>query len=49
MGAMQWARDVQGNEFDVEHRLLEFFNRVVSHGFKIIVALALVGEVGPNF
>jgi hypothetical protein len=33
----------------VEHRLLEFFNRVVSNGFKSIVACVLVGEVGLNF
>jgi hypothetical protein len=38
-----------GNEVGVEHKLLEFFDPVVSHRFKSIVALPLVGEVGPNF
>jgi hypothetical protein len=33
----------------MEHKLLEFFNPVVSHGFKSIVACVLVGEVGLNF
>jgi hypothetical protein len=33
----------------VEHRLLEFFDLVVSHGFKSIVACVLVGDVGLNF
>jgi hypothetical protein len=47
-GALEWARDVRGNEADVEHRLLDFFNWVVSHAFKRIVALPLVGEVGLN-
>jgi hypothetical protein len=43
------AHDARGNEVGVEHKLLEFFDPVVSHGFKSIVALPLVGEVGPNF
>jgi hypothetical protein len=33
----------------VEHKFLEFFNPVVSHGFKSIVACVVVGEVGLNF
>jgi hypothetical protein len=33
----------------VEHKLLEFFDWVISHGFKSIVTLPLVGEVGINF
>jgi hypothetical protein len=33
----------------VEHKLLEFFDTVVSHGFKSIVACVLVGKVGLNF
>jgi hypothetical protein len=33
----------------VEHRLLEFVDPVISHGFKSIVASVLVGEVGLNF
>jgi hypothetical protein len=32
-----------------EHKLLEFFNPALSHGFKSIVACVLVGEVGLNF
>jgi hypothetical protein len=33
----------------MQHKLLEFFNPVVSHGFKSIVACVLVGKVGLNF
>jgi hypothetical protein len=33
----------------MEHKLLEFFNLVVSHRFKSIVACVLIGEVGLNF
>jgi hypothetical protein len=33
----------------MEHKLLEFFDPVISHGFKSIVACVLVGEVGLNF
>jgi hypothetical protein len=33
----------------MEHKMLEFFDLVVSHGFKTIVACVLVGEVGQNF
>jgi hypothetical protein len=33
----------------VEHKLLEFADPVLSHGFKIIVACVLVSEVGLNF
>jgi hypothetical protein len=33
----------------MKHKLLEFFDPVVSHGFKSIVACVLVGEVGQNF
>jgi hypothetical protein len=33
----------------MEHKLLEFFDLVVIHGFKSIVACVLVGEVGLNF
>jgi hypothetical protein len=33
----------------VEHKLLQFFDPVISHGFKSIVACVLVGEVGLNF
>jgi hypothetical protein len=33
----------------MEHKLLEFLDPVVSHGFKSIVACVLVGEVGLNF
>jgi hypothetical protein len=36
-------------EDDVEHKLLEFFDRAVSHGFKSIVACGLIGKVGLNF
>jgi hypothetical protein len=32
----------------IEHKLLEFFDPVVSHEFKSIVAGVLVGEVGLN-
>jgi hypothetical protein len=46
---MQWARDTRVIEDDVEHKLLEFFDRVISHWFKIIVACVLVGEVRLNF
>jgi hypothetical protein len=48
-GALQRARDTRGNEADVEHKLLEFFDWVISHGFKSIVTLPLVGGVGINF
>jgi hypothetical protein len=33
----------------MEHRLLEFFDLVVSHGFKSVVTCVLVGEVELNF
>jgi hypothetical protein len=33
----------------IEHKLLEFFDPVISHEFKSIVACILVGEVGLNF
>jgi hypothetical protein len=33
----------------MEHKLLEFFDPVVSRGFKSIVACVLVGEMGLNF
>jgi hypothetical protein len=33
----------------MEHKTLEFFDPVVSHVFKSIVACVLVGEVGLNF
>jgi hypothetical protein len=33
----------------MEHKLLEFIDPVVSHGFKSIVAHVLVGEVRLNF
>jgi hypothetical protein len=33
----------------VQHKLLEFFDPVISHGFKSIVTCVLVGEVGLNF
>jgi hypothetical protein len=33
----------------VEHKLLEFFDLVINHGFKSIVACVLVGEMGLNF
>jgi hypothetical protein len=33
----------------MEHKLLEFFDPIVSHEFKNIVACVLVGEVGLNF
>jgi hypothetical protein len=33
----------------MEHKLLEFFDPVVCHGFKSIVACVLVSEVGLNF
>jgi hypothetical protein len=46
---MQQPRDTWFIEDDVEHNLLEFFDQVVSHGFKSIVVCALVGEVGLNF
>jgi hypothetical protein len=46
---MEQARDTQGIEDDVEHKLLEFIDLVVSHVFKSIVACLLVGEVGLNF
>jgi hypothetical protein len=36
------------NKHCMEHKLLEFFDPVVSHGFKSIVACVLVGEVGLN-
>jgi hypothetical protein len=46
---LQWARDAHGIEADMEHKLLEFLDRVLSHGFKIIAALPLVGEMALNF
>jgi hypothetical protein len=33
----------------MEHKLLEFFHPIVSHGFKSIVACVLVDKVGLNF
>jgi hypothetical protein len=33
----------------VENKPLEFFDPVISHGFKSIVACVLLGEVGLNF
>jgi hypothetical protein len=33
----------------MEDKLLEFFNSVLCHGFKSIVALGLVGQVELNF
>jgi hypothetical protein len=33
----------------MEHKTLEFFDPVVSHAFKSIVACVLVGEVRLNF
>jgi hypothetical protein len=33
----------------MEHKLLEFFDLVVSHGFKSIVACVLLSEFGLNF
>jgi hypothetical protein len=33
----------------MEHKLLEFFDPVISHGFKSIVACVLVDEVRLNF
>jgi hypothetical protein len=30
----------------MEHKLLEFFDPIISHGFKSIVACVLVGEIG---
>jgi hypothetical protein len=49
MSAMQRARSTRVIKDDMEHKLLEFFDLVVSHGFKSIVACVLVGEVGLNF
>jgi hypothetical protein len=49
MGAMQRARDTRGIKDDVEHKFLEFFDPVVSHGFKSIVACVLIGKVELNF
>jgi hypothetical protein len=49
MGAMQWARDTRGIKDDLEHKLLEFIDLVVSHGFKSIVACILIGKVELNF
>jgi hypothetical protein len=46
---MQRACDTRDIEDDVEHMLLEFFDPVVSYGFKSIVACVLVGEMGLNF
>jgi hypothetical protein len=33
----------------MEHKLLEFINPIVGHGFQNIVACVLLGEVGLNF
>jgi hypothetical protein len=33
----------------MEHKLLEFFDPIVSHGFKSIVTYVLVGEARLNF
>jgi hypothetical protein len=33
----------------MEHKLLEFFDPVISYRFKSIVACVLVGKVGLNF
>jgi hypothetical protein len=51
MGAMQWPRDtcIIEDDVELEHKLLEFFNLVVSHGFKSLVECVLVGNVGLNF
>jgi hypothetical protein len=49
MGAMQRARDTRGIKDDVEHKLLEFIDLVVSHGFKSIAACVLIGKVELNF
>jgi hypothetical protein len=49
MGGMQQAYDTRGIEDDIEHKLLEFVDPIMSHGFKSIVACVLVGEVGLNF
>jgi hypothetical protein len=46
---MEQARNTRGIEDDVEHKLLEFIDLIVSHGFKSIVACVLLGEVGLNF
>jgi hypothetical protein len=46
---MQRARDTRVIEDDVEHKLLEFFETAISHGFKSTVAYVLLGEVGLNF
>jgi hypothetical protein len=46
---MDQACDTRHNEDDVEHKLLEVVDPVVSHGFKSIVACVLVGEMGLNF
>jgi hypothetical protein len=46
---MQRAHDTRVIEDDMEHKLLEFFDPIISHGFKSIVACVLVGEVGLNF
>jgi hypothetical protein len=46
---VQRASDTCVFEDDVEHKLLEFFDPVISHGFKSIVACALVGDVRLNF
>jgi hypothetical protein len=46
---VQQASDTRVIEDDVEHKLLEFFDPIVSHGFKSIVAYVLVGEARLNF
>jgi hypothetical protein len=48
---MQWPRDtcIIEDDVELEHKLLEFFNLVVSHGFKSLVECVLVGNVGLNF
>jgi hypothetical protein len=49
MHVPQWHAAVGRKKHCMEHKLLEFFDPVVSHGFKSIVACVLVGEVGLNF
>jgi hypothetical protein len=33
----------------MKHKLLEFFDLIISHGYKSIVACVLVDEVGQKF
>jgi hypothetical protein len=46
---VQRASDMRDIEDNMEHMLLDFFDLVVCHGFKSVVACVLVGEVGVNF